>query len=344
MNVLWTKDKYHKIFSTDNIIFNASGDGATAGRCCRLCGGDTSLKPFAETYHLEGVEGRYDHLLFECFGVKVSPPDSLICEWCVRQLRNTGRFRALVFSAFGKPPSSTDPSPEDGSFCNGSVKSNPKMQKENENSAIITYRDMIDLLNTRAGSERSKKKSFKATSSLSRRTNVQCARCKQKYPFIVQTGGGKEFVCSRCKNNGDWRAVCRKCNVAMPHKLMKDHLELHAKAEARRKSRISLLKKSSSHKNQETLKSRTIPKFKCPICPKRYMTAQHLAEHIKCMHSNGKKSPCAICGKYLKQNETLEKHIEGHAEQVTNFKCPPKSIRTKLSLKTHHYAREKRCV
>ncbi|CAG9789794.1 unnamed protein product [Diatraea saccharalis] len=198
---------------------------------------------------------------------------------------------------------------------------------------------MVDLLNTKTSS--AKKKSCELTNSLGKRANVQCVVCKQKYPYIVRTGSGEDYICSRCKKNDDKRSVCRKCNIVMPHRLMREHMELHAKAEMRRKSRVGLPQKPSPMKHQQMLKNRSIPKYKCPVCPKRYMTAQHLAEHIKCMH--GKKSYCEICGRDLKNNETFEKHIKNHAEQVADYKCPPKSIRMKQTSKTHHVAREKRC-
>ncbi|XP_050676423.1 zinc finger protein 770-like isoform X2 [Leptidea sinapis] len=85
-------------------IAHGSGDfGAVA--CCRLCGGNASLRFFSDTYRSEGVEERYDQLLYDSFGIRVTPNDCMICERCARQLRQMQRFRALVLAAFAKPPS-----------------------------------------------------------------------------------------------------------------------------------------------------------------------------------------------------------------------------------------------
>jgi hypothetical protein len=53
------------------MIFHASGDGAVAGRCCRLCGGDACLRALGDTYS-DGVQESCDRLLYDCFGVTVS--------------------------------------------------------------------------------------------------------------------------------------------------------------------------------------------------------------------------------------------------------------------------------
>ncbi|PZC73050.1 hypothetical protein B5X24_HaOG210138 [Helicoverpa armigera] len=77
MNVLYTSQKLQELFCDEDLSLPAnnmaaSGDGDGApGRCCRLCGGDSNLRYFGDTYIWEGVEERYDQLLYDCFGVKV---------------------------------------------------------------------------------------------------------------------------------------------------------------------------------------------------------------------------------------------------------------------------------
>ncbi|PZC73049.1 hypothetical protein B5X24_HaOG210137, partial [Helicoverpa armigera] len=76
MNVLYTSQKLQELFCDEDLSLPAnnmaaSGDGDGApGRCCRLCGGDSNLRYFGDTYIWEGVEERYDQLLYDCFGVK----------------------------------------------------------------------------------------------------------------------------------------------------------------------------------------------------------------------------------------------------------------------------------
>ncbi|XP_028158615.1 zinc finger and BTB domain-containing protein 41-like isoform X1 [Ostrinia furnacalis] len=331
MNVLRTKGKFHKIFSTENVSLHASGDGAAAGRCCRLCGGDTSLRAFGDTYVWEGVEERYDQLLYDCFGVRVTQLDNMICEWCVRQLRNTERFKALVHAAFDKPPSSSIPSPTVSTKV-------PDDILKNENIGIINNKSIIELLKTKMSKENRKSKRGHPKPLDVKRTNVQCKVCKQKYPMIVPANGCKEFVCSRCKKNNDKQSLFRKSYVAMPTG-MTTHMRFQSGMDLKWKNRLSSLsKKPSQTKRQENPLRSRFAKFKCSICPKKYTTSAHLVEHMKLVHGERKNTMfakyCVLCGRHYRTKELLDKHLQMHLdnENLINSRC---ASRAQLASKMH---------
>jgi hypothetical protein len=93
---------------------------------------------------------------------------------------------------------------------------------------------------------------------------------------------------------------------------------------------LSNPKNLSPIKCQDVQKNVGIPKYKCPICPKKYMTSKHLVEHIKCMHGNKRNPFCEICGKDFR-TESFEKHIQSHAALLPNDKVR-KLVRNKHTL------------
>ncbi|XP_052757250.1 uncharacterized protein LOC128202125 [Galleria mellonella] len=294
MDVIWTKDKLCKILSKETLTF-ASGDGASTDRCCRLCGGDNSLRYLRDTYVWEGVEERYDQLLYDCFGVRVSSSDCMICEWCVRQLRSTQRFRALVHAAFEHLSSSS----------NHSRSKDTIRPTQNKNVSNINNKEIIHLLKTKMVSEGAKKglhqrrkNAIIGSNVEQKRLNLQCAVCRQRYPMIVPFDGWKNFVCSRCKKYNITKLSCKKCNVQIASNLMKEHLESHAKADLRGKIRFhNLPKKSSRTDNTECNNmSGQLTKYKRKLCSNKYSTDTF----------------CVICRKDYKTQYMLNKHMQTH--------------------------------
>ncbi|CAH0698577.1 unnamed protein product [Spodoptera exigua] len=292
---------------------NASGDGdGVPGRCCRLCGGDTNLRYFGDTYVWEGVEERYDKLLFDCFGVKVTPSDCMICEWCVRTLRNTERFRALVHAAFDHPPSDSSSSAttlKSISNCTKTVaKSTVKQEKDQQQQQIKPKCDV--------SKRREVKKRLFANDVKTKRINIPCDVCKQRYPMLMSSDATKSFVCSRCKKNGETKggALCRRCNIMMPSNMLKEHLDLHAKAELRGKVRLQQAKKSTVSSVNSSTKQRP-QKFQCTRCPKKYAMAKNLVLHVRNAHGDsldtlgpGNKTSLlsSVCGQNMVTRDKLE--------------------------------------
>ncbi|KAL0853109.1 hypothetical protein ABMA27_012877 [Loxostege sticticalis] len=342
MNALRNKGKFQKIFSTENVNLHASGDSAAAGRCCRLCGGDSSLRSLADTYVWDGVEERYDELLFQCFGVRVTS-DCLICEWCVRQLRNTERFKALVHAAFNKPTDSPIPS---------SIMIPPKAQNDSldsENIGIIDNKVIIEMLKTKMSTEKIQKRKRTVKPIEIKRTTVQCKFCNQKYIMIMPTDRCQDFVCSRCKKNNERLSIsrnrhCKKSNMAVPTGMAREQVGLHLKTDLRGKLRPpSLTKKPSQTKRQENTTRTKIAKFKCSVCPKRYTTSEHLVEHIKFVHGECRSNVCVLCGMNFRTKNMLDKHIQLHIDQKY-YNNSSGSSKAKHPSKMFGFAREKRSI
>ncbi|XP_045782048.1 zinc finger protein 891-like isoform X2 [Maniola jurtina] len=297
-------------------VTHASGDGDSPLRCCRLCGGNGNLRCFCETYLWEGVEERYDQLLFNCFGIRPLPADDLICERCVCQLRNTQRFRALVQSAFARPPSEDSTNQSQMRIGEGHTqkKIKSKLKLSRLELAKKNTRTGIDLTLRKKKSER--KKSIFNTNVEPRRMNIACTLCQQKYPMIMPFNGCKNFVCSRCKKKGEIRPNLRKYNVNLPTNLLKNNLELHAKTDLRGKSRLFSVQKIPS----QSVKIPVPTKYQCDQCPKRYSMAQNLSQHINTVHKNTYGTFCTICEKDFNTKELLDRHMRMHTGQLI-YRC-----------------------
>nr|XP_049703833.1 uncharacterized protein LOC110383656 isoform X1 [Helicoverpa armigera]XP_049703834.1 uncharacterized protein LOC110383656 isoform X2 [Helicoverpa armigera]XP_049703835.1 uncharacterized protein LOC110383656 isoform X3 [Helicoverpa armigera]XP_049703836.1 uncharacterized protein LOC110383656 isoform X4 [Helicoverpa armigera] len=314
MNVLYTSQKLQELFCDEDLSLPAnnmaaSGDGDGApGRCCRLCGGDSNLRYFGDTYIWEGVEERYDQLLYDCFGVKVTPSDCMICEWCVRALRSTERFRALVHAAFEQPNSdvsSNSTTLKSNSCINNDSKASPKPEKE------VPSKKPFDLAKRREARKRIQVNDAKA-----KRINIHCEVCKQRYPMLVANDGNKSFICSRCKKNGELKgAVCRKCNIVMPNSMMKDHLDLHAKADMRGKFRTQQPKKTHLTLVNSVTKQKS-QRYQCTRCPKKYALARNLALHVRNSHGDSVDDMCSGCGEDLSQTEQSQHPLHQCSERV----------------------------
>ncbi|CAG4981471.1 unnamed protein product [Colias eurytheme] len=308
MDVLWSKEKLLKIFSKSSIrltVAQGSGDGGV-NRCCRLCGGENNLRSFCTSYLWEGAEERYDQLLYNCFGVQVSPSDCMICENCIRQLRNIQRFRALVLSAFASAPSeySTRHSQMSG---RGSCKR--KIKNKKRSTVELSKKTTKMSINKRRS-----RKSFSNNTTEMKRTNIACSMCKQRYPMILPVNESHLFICSRCKQkSAPSNRVCRKCNMIMPSNMLREHLEMHAKPELRGKSRLCTLPKKSTQVLR-TESRLTQLKHYCTQCPKKYTNAQHLATHMQTDHRK-QDYLCAVCGKNYKTREMLDRHMRMHTGQ-----------------------------
>ncbi|KAJ8705472.1 hypothetical protein PYW08_012518 [Mythimna loreyi] len=314
MNVIYTSQKLHELFSDDPhpTHANASGDGDGApGRCCRLCGGDNNLRYFGDTYVWEGVEERYDHLLNDCFGVKVTPSDCMICEWCVRALRTTGRFRALVHAAFDHPNSDLSSSLATLKSSNR-VKKQVKLPEKPDKDELA--KKPIDPAKRREDRRRVLGGDAKA-----KRTNIPCDICKQRYPMLVNAlDSYKNFVCSRCKKNGELKgSVCRKCNISMPDSVMTEHIDLHAKADARRNFKNEERKRVPHQPRKllipDAVRKPRSHKFQCNQCPKKYALARHLALHVTSAHGDSLDDFCPICNQDIETNEKLKDHLIEHS-------------------------------
>ncbi|CAG9574949.1 unnamed protein product [Danaus chrysippus] len=336
MDVLWSKERLQKIFSKDSLrlaAVQASGDGAAPMPCCRLCGGDYNLHCFTESYMWEGVEERYDQLLLDCFGVHVLP-DCMICERCIRQLRSTQRFRALVYSAFARPPSECSANRSQMEVDEGFQQ---LRVKNTEPSKVNLYkkstRTTIDNVNRKTKSI-DRKSAFNSNTQI-RRMNISCTVCKQRYPMVVPYDGVKKFVCSRCKKNSEPRNICRKCNVILPATMMKDHMELHDRADLRGKSRLfSLPKKASQITKRDIFERR---KYYCSQCDKKFTVAQHLAHHVSTVHKHSLDCLCAVCGKDLKTRDLLDRHMRMHTGQPI-YQCDVcmRVFKGKRAFQTHY--------
>uniref|UniRef100_A0A2H1VG56 SFRICE_004684 n=1 Tax=Spodoptera frugiperda TaxID=7108 RepID=A0A2H1VG56_SPOFR len=316
MNILYTTQKLQELFFDDHLPVhaNASGDGdGVPGRCCRLCGGDTNLRYFGDTYVWEGVEERYDQLLFDCFGVKVTPADCMICEWCVRALRNTERFRALVHAAFDHPPSDVSSSVTLKSASN-CIRNDARSLKQEKDQQTKPKSD--------AAKRREARKRFFANAVKTKRINVQCDVCKQRYPMLITSDETKTFVCSRCKKNSEIKggSVCRKCNIMMPSSMLKEHLDLHAKAELRGKARLQQAKKSTLLSVNSVTKQRP-QKFQCTRCPKKYAVARNLVLHVRDAHGDSLDTLCSVCGQNMITREKLECHLATHGSPHRCGEC-----------------------
>ncbi|XP_046975587.1 zinc finger protein 569-like isoform X2 [Vanessa cardui] len=320
MDLLWSKERLQKIFSKDSIQLttaHASGDARIPIRCCRLCGGDVNLHSFCDNYVWEGVEGRYDQLLYDCFGVIQT--DGMICERCIRQLRNTQRFRALVQAAFAKPPSEFSTNQSHLGIGEGFAR--PKNRNVTKSPIVELYKKLTKstMVNPPRKRKLVERKSIMNSNVQVKRMNIACTVCKQRYPMLVPFEGWKKFVCSRCKKNCEpRRIVCRKCNTLVPTNTMREHLDLHVKSDLKSKNRLSNYPKSSS----QTMKKEIFvkPKYQCSQCTKKYTMAQNLVKHVSSVHKNSIHYLCAVCGKDLKTKELLERHMRTHTGQPI-YRC-----------------------
>ncbi|CAH2100660.1 unnamed protein product [Euphydryas editha] len=321
MDLLWSKERLQKIFSKDSIPLttaHASGDARASVRCCRLCGRDANLRCFCDTYVWEGIEERYDQLLHDCFGVRVLPTDSMICDQCVRQLRNTQRFRALVQAAFANPPSEFSTNQSQMGIGEGFARPKNK-HKPKSNVELLKKMTRTTISNPQRKRKLNEHKSSLNSNVQVRRMNIACTMCNQRYPMLVPFEGWKKFVCSRCKKSREpRRTICRKCNMNVPASMMREHLEIHTKADLKTKNRLSNLMKNPSQirKNESFIK----PKFQCSQCTNKYTIAQNLAKHISSVHKNSVHCLCTICGKDMKSKELLERHMRMHTGQPI-YRC-----------------------
>ncbi|CAH0730118.1 unnamed protein product, partial [Brenthis ino] len=318
MDILWSKEKLHKIFSKDSLPLktaHASGDAGVSIRCCRLCGDDANLSCFSDTFIWEGVKERYDKLLYDCFGIRVFPADSMICERCVRQLRNAQRFRALVQAAFTRPPSEYSTYRSQLGVGESFTKNKKKRKSTHELLKKSTRTTVVGCNKKRKLNER--KTAINSSNVQVRRINIACTMCNHKYPMIVPFEGWKKFVCSRCKKNSEPRtgSFRKYATSRMTPLNTRDRSNLNAKTDLREKSRVcSLPKKPSQITKQESFLR---PKYQCSQCNKKYLIAQHLNHHVESVHTNLKNIDylCAVCGKDMNTKDLLERHMRMHTGQ-----------------------------
>ncbi|KAF9414598.1 hypothetical protein HW555_007527 [Spodoptera exigua] len=285
MNILYTSQKLQELFCDDHLPVhaNASGDGdGVPGRCCRLCGGDTNLRYFGDTYVWEGVEERYDKLLFDCFGVKMK-------EWAFVASSSATTLKSI-------------------SNCTKTVAKTSVKQEKDQQQQIKPKCDV--------SKRREVKKRLFANDVKTKRINIPCDVCKQRYPMLMSSDATKSFVCSRCKKNGETKggALCRRCNIMMPSNMLKEHLDLHAKAELRGKVRLQQAKKSTVSSVNSSTKQRP-QKFQCTRCPKKYAMAKNLVLHVRNAHGDsldtlgpGNKNSLlsSVCGQNMVTRDKLE--------------------------------------
>ncbi|CAK1587463.1 unnamed protein product [Parnassius mnemosyne] len=353
MDVIWSKDKLFKIFSTESIMVhaNATGDsGSVSGPCCHICGGDSDLRRLEETYVWNGIEEQYDRMLFECYGVRVPKSDCMICDHCIHQLRNAQRFRRLVQAAFTKPP---EESPlRDGSKIKivkslSSTKIGIAVHYTKKNSVKeIKPKVAIDNLQKKCELRRERKRLFN-THVETKKANVACTICNHRYPMIVPFDGIKKFVCSRCKKNSETYGICRKCNLRMPMNSMNEHLKSHAKIKPKGKNRLSnFTKPPVLNKTVNLSRTQTFvkypKKYQCSQCEKKYIVPQHLAQHIAIVHGDSLNCTCTVCGKDMKTREMLGKHMSTHTGQPI-YKCNicMKIFKSQRNLQAHYLTHEK---
>ncbi|CAB3224461.1 unnamed protein product [Arctia plantaginis] len=245
------------------------------------------LKYFRDSYVWEGVEERYDQLLYDCFGVKVTSSDCMICDWCVRALRGTEKFRALVHAAFDPTASASDMAIDtDASSTLITIRTN-SCQTTNigseQRSRLEKQEQQMISKKVDTQRKRTLKKMVGRQDIINKRTIVNCEICNQKYPMMVPNGVCKAFTCSRCNKNRDSKnAVCKKCNIVMPKNMFKDHMEMHVKADVRATSRLMQHKKLL-HSSRTKIVMVPKPRNQCTKDSKKYYSVGRQAEHVKDM-------------------------------------------------------------
>ncbi|XP_052745800.1 uncharacterized protein LOC112050807 [Bicyclus anynana] len=319
----------------------AAGDSDNAR--CRVCGADGHLKHLCEPALWEGVEERYNTMLYNCFGVRVEPSDGAICERCVNQLRNTQRFHSLVQAAFATP------SIELCIFillvCQISdINNEPQMDisERLDEKTITLHGSRVkgqsslwrqepahktrEILKDKAlGNNRTeRKKSIFNTNVKVRRTNLPCGVCQQKYPMLVPFDGCETFVCSRCKKKGHTYANCARVGTRVRSNLYGNHLQLQAKTDLRGKTKYVKLLTIRSHSrllSVQTLPSQSVKMShnandlrQRHLCSKEYSVAQNLVQHVRNLHRNMDSTSCTVCHKKMHTN-MLDKHMRVHTNQ-----------------------------
>ncbi|XP_013139277.1 PREDICTED: zinc finger protein 37 homolog isoform X1 [Papilio polytes] len=350
MDLIWSKDRLLKIFSTESVMVhaNATGDcGSVPVLCCHLCGGDSDLRRFRGTYNWNGIEEQYDLMLNECFGVEVPRLDCMICENCIHQLRNAKRFRNMVNAAFVKPQSESQ-------MSNGSkttfhkMFSNTKFDSEFICPKKETTKDSKPKSTTDHDKKRPEKRRYIETNVKTKKANVSCSVCNQRYPMIVPFEGVKKFICSRCKKNAETYGVCKKCNMRLPMSQMSEHMKTHAKTKLKGRNKLSTGAKIMPSLSKTDNLSRTQTyvkypkKYQCSHCPKKYIVPKHLAHHINTVHGEILDCTCTVCGKDLKTRELLDKHMRSHTGQPI-FQCQKcmKIFKSQRSLQSHFLTHQK---
>ncbi|CAH2062152.1 unnamed protein product, partial [Iphiclides podalirius] len=353
MDVLWSKDRLHKIFSTDSLMVhaNATGDcGAPSILACYLCGGDGSLRRLGGTYTCNGIEEKYDRMLQESFGVEVSRLDCMICDHCIHQLRNAHRFRNLVKAAFVK---STSERPLSNSTRTKPDRSLSKpdfggsYMKKAEAPKHLKQKATIDNLQRRCELRRERKR-LSNMHVETKKANVACTVCNQRYPMIVPFDGIKKFVCSRCKKNAETYGACKKCNLRLPLGSMQEHLKTHARAKPKCKSRLPTGPRAlpSQSKTENLSRTQTYVKYPkryhCSKCDKRYLVPQHLAHHISTAHGDALDCTCTVCGKDMKTRDKLDHHMHSHTGQHI-YQCHVcmKVFKSQRNLQAHYMTHAK---
>ncbi|PZC70345.1 hypothetical protein B5X24_HaOG203150 [Helicoverpa armigera] len=188
---------------------------------------------------------------------------------------------------------------------NNDSKASPKPEKE------VPSKKPFDLAKRREARKRIQVNDAKA-----KRINIHCEVCKQRYPMLVANDGNKSFICSRCKKNGELKgAVCRKCNIVMPNSMMKDHLDLHAKADMRGKFRTQQPKKTHLTLVNSVTKQKS-QRYQCTRCPKKYALARNLALHVRNSHGDSVDDMCSGCGEDLSQTEQSQHPLHQCSERV----------------------------
>ncbi|XP_072943265.1 uncharacterized protein [Epargyreus clarus] len=256
--------------------------------------------------------------LYKIFS-QVYPPDCLICDHCVRQLRNIDRFRTLVHAAFAKQRS--DYSSKHSQLGTGEGFHPRETNVTVNQCADVKLRKRSKTILPKRRELRRDRRSSVSTSLVVKRMNIACIMCKQRYPMIVPFEGWKEFICSRCKKNREVKSVKRNSSKMAPN-VNRDRMAFTSKTDLRGRSRPCCLSKKSTQLSKIEVTSRTLQqKYQCSLCPKKYVVAQHLTHHMTTVHGRpGQNLVCNVCSKGLRSKESLEKHARTHTGQPV-YQC-----------------------
>ncbi|XP_028034412.1 zinc finger protein 652-like [Bombyx mandarina] len=293
MNVIWTKDKLHKIFSAESISANVEasrGCRPTLARC-RLCDGDELLRAFGDSCSWDG-NLTYAQLLRDCFDVEVKSLNWLLCESCVIRLRNADRMKALVQAALDNTLTEATSNP-----------STRTLKKQNATNGQPTKRTNVNIGKKEPRKQRQCCQRYK-------RKHLICSVCGQKYFMIVNMDDEKVFTCSRCKKEGDRSSLCKRCDILVPSKMMKAHLELHVEADLRGKSRLRIQPKKAAQIRAANPKARALDKYECLQCLKRHKDVREYLNHMRIAHKVY--TICKVCGRDMKTKFFLDKHLSAH--------------------------------